>query len=188
MGAGGSGRPRFDEKEALKGLRAFDPEVITHVHNHFYPEIYRYARYRLSDPTLAEDLASEVFVRLLESFDGGGGPRKSLRGWLMGTASNLVNDYYRKQYKHQTEALSDGLEADLPGPGKIFEMTEQHDQVRAALAKLTQDQQNVLALRFGAGYSLEDTAQAIGKKVNAVKQLQFRALAALRRHLGEKTH
>jgi RNA polymerase sigma-70 factor (ECF subfamily) len=53
------------------------------------------------------------------------------------------------------------------------------------MAQLTPDQQNVLALRFGEGYSLEETASAMRKNVNAVKALQFRALAALQRNLGE---
>jgi len=65
-------------------------------------------------------------------------------------------------------------------------MTQKHASVRTALLKLTPDQQNVLALRFGSGYSLEETANVIGKRVNAVKQLQLRALESLRRHLGEE--
>jgi RNA polymerase sigma-70 factor (ECF subfamily) len=50
---------------------------------------------------------------------------------------------------------------------------------------LTAEQQHVLALRFGQGYSLEETAAFMDKNVNAVKALQFRALAALQRELGE---
>jgi len=62
---------------------------------------------------------------------------------------------------------------------------QQADSVRDAYTQLTPDQQNVLALRFGDGYSLEETAAVMQKKVNAVKALQFRALAALQRHIGE---
>ncbi|MFN2152656.1 MAG: sigma factor-like helix-turn-helix DNA-binding protein, partial [Anaerolineales bacterium] len=43
-------------------------------------------------------------------------------------------------------------------------------------------------LRFGDGYSLEETAAVMQKKVNAVKALQFRALAALQRHIGEVSY
>jgi RNA polymerase sigma-70 factor (ECF subfamily) len=49
---------------------------------------------------------------------------------------------------------------------------------------LTEDQQQVLALRFGQGYSLEETAAVMKKKINAVKALQFRALNALQRVMG----
>jgi RNA polymerase sigma-70 factor (ECF subfamily) len=52
---------------------------------------------------------------------------------------------------------------------------------------LTVDQQHVLALRFAEEYSLEETAHIMGKTIGAVKTLQFRALAALRRLLEEKS-
>jgi RNA polymerase sigma-70 factor (ECF subfamily) len=60
--------------------------------------------------------------------------------------------------------------------------------VQEAYARLTSEQQDVLALRFGQGYSLEETALHMKKKVNAVKALQFRALAALQRQIGEVAH
>ena len=185
LASSGGGSSNFDEESALKGLREFDPQAISLIHAHYYPDVYRYARYRLDDTHLAEDIAAEVFMRLLEAVNAGQGPRTTLRGWLMATASNMVNDYYRKVYRRPEEELSDQLHAEIPGILSIMENREQLKAVRAALEKLTPDQQNILSLRFGAGYSLEQTAETIGKKVNAVKQLQFRALAALRRHLGE---
>ena len=181
-----SNDPNFDEQALLKKLPSLEPEIVTQIHNYFYPVVYRYAHYRLSDPNIAEDLASEVFLLLLETVHKGRGPQNTLRGWLMGTISNLVNDYYRKAYKRPSEELSDDIPATSPGPGALIEMTQKHASVRTALLKLTPDQQNVLALRFGSGYSLEETANVIGKRVNAVKQLQLRALESLRRHLGEE--
>jgi len=62
---------------------------------------------------------------------------------------------------------------------------QRSDTVREAYAELTLDQQNVLALRFGSGYSLEETATVMQKNINAVKALQFRALQALQRNIGE---
>lgn len=59
---------------------------------------------------------------------------------------------------------------------------------RYALTLLTEEQQQVLALRFGQGYSLEETATRMEKNVNAVKALQFRALASLQRQIGEVIH
>lgn len=183
----GENQPPFDEKNALEGLHRLDPQAITDIHNRFYPEVYRFARYRLNDSQLVEDIASEVFIQLLEAVHAGRGPHTSLRGWLIATASNLVNNHYRKQYRRTFEELSDDLPADHPGMLAALESAERQTAVKNALQKLTAEQQNILALRFGAGYSLEQTAETIGKTVNAVKQLQFRAVAALRRHLGEAT-
>ena len=69
-----------------------------------------------------------------------------------------------------------------------MELREQNRAVQAAYTQLTSEQQDVLALRFGQGYSLEETARYMKKKVNAVKALQFRALASLQRMTGEVNH
>jgi RNA polymerase sigma-70 factor (ECF subfamily) len=170
----------------LDSLRALDAQAISEVHNRYYPAIYRFLRYRLSDELAAEDLSAEVFVRLLEALHAGRGPERNLRGWLMGTAAHMANDHYRKHYARPMVELSDGLEADhTHDPLSVTEGREHQRLVQANLEKLTEEQQQVLALRFGSGYSLEETAEVMGKKANAIKALQFRALDALRRGLGE---
>jgi RNA polymerase sigma-70 factor (ECF subfamily) len=59
--------------------------------------------------------------------------------------------------------------------------------MRTAMARLTPDQQRVLGLRFRAEMSVIEVAEILGKKPNAIKALQFRALTALRRALeGER--
>lgn len=173
-----------DQKD-LDGLRALDQQVITTIHKRYFPEIYRYVRYRLGNETIAEDIAGETITRLLESVYSGGGPRTNLRGWLIGTASNLVNDHLRKFYAHPTELLPDDLHDDGPSPHQYSEMTDRNRAINEAILRLTPDQQQVIALRFGGGYSLHETAMLMKKKENAIKALQFRALAALRKSFGE---
>jgi RNA polymerase sigma-70 factor (ECF subfamily) len=170
----------------IAGLRGLDPQVITEIHAAYFPPVYGYARYRVGDETVAEDLASETFIRLLEAVHAGKGPQTSLRGWLMGTISNLVNDYYRRIYKQTDEPLSEGLPAANSDPVALSEQRVNQEMLRAALSQLTPDQQHVLALRFGSGCTLAETAEILGKKANAVKQLQFRALAALRKQIEVK--
>lgn len=170
----------------LDGLRALDPEAITDVHNRLYPAIYRYFRYRLGIDEIAEDLTAEVFVRLLEALHTGRGPDSNLRGWLMGMAAHMANDYYRKHYARSYVELSEDVETDhADDPHSIVENLEGCRLVQASMKNLTEQQQQVLALRFGSGYSLEETAEVMGKKPNAIKALQYRALEALRRVLGE---
>jgi RNA polymerase sigma-70 factor (ECF subfamily) len=70
------------------------------------------------------------------------------------------------------------------GPQHEVDIREQNRFVQQACAQLTEEQQQVLALRFGQEYSLEETATLLNKNVNAVKALQFRALAALQREIG----
>ena len=177
--------PNYDDRQALNGLRDLDPQVIGTVYDQLYPEVYRYILYRLGDQSLAEDLASDVFVCLLEAVQDKHGPQNNLKGWLISTASHVVADHLRQLYRRPTEAITDSV-ADLgPGPQNEFDLREQNNTVQQAYAQLTSEQQEVLALRFNQGYSLEETAHAMKKNVNAVKALQFRALAALQRQIGE---
>lgn len=172
---------RQEARGELDSLRALDPQAVSAVHARYFPELFRYARYRLGDPTTAEDIASEALVRLLEAVAAGRGPTSSLRGWLLGTTSNLIIDSIRRRYARPEERLSESMTADGPTPHDRAEGSEEIYAVRAAMRRLTMDQQHVLALRFGSGYSLEETAAILKKRPNAIKALQFRALAALRR-------
>ena len=171
------------ENTLLTGLRGLDPQAITKIHETYFPQVYRYANYRVGNESAAEDLASETFIRLLEAVHAGRGPASSLRGWLMGTLSNLVNDYYRQVYNKSSEPLYDTLEATEGDPVSLSEQRTRQEILRSGLSKLTQDQQHVLALRFGSGFSLLETAEVLGKTPNAIKQLQFRALTALRKYI-----
>ena len=91
----------------------------------------------------------------------------------------------RKKYRRPEEELPESLPDLGLSPASEVDQREQNRMVRGAYSKLTSEQQDVLALRFGAGYSLEETASRMDKNVNAVKALQFRALAALQREIGE---
>jgi len=176
--------PIYDEQRALKGLRQLDAQSIGAIYDQYFSEIYRYIRYRLNDAA-AEDIASDVFVRLLEAAQKKQGPQTSLKGWLIATASNAVNDHLRRQYRRPVEALSDSMPDGHSSVMAEVDARERTRSVQAAYAQLTAEQQHVLALRFGQGYSLEETAAHLKKNTNAVKALQFRALAALQRQIGE---
>ncbi|HEX9030009.1 MAG TPA: sigma-70 family RNA polymerase sigma factor [Anaerolineales bacterium] len=177
-------------EKILSRARRMDRNALAEIHDLFYPEVYRYVRYRLDNEQVCEDIASEVFLRLLSALHQRRGPNQNLRGWLLGTASNLVNDHLRRRYSGPLEDLlnQEDHPDQNPSPEHAAEDHWQLDAVRKALRQLTPEQQNVLALRFADERSLEETARIIGKSVNAVKALQFRALASLKRYLtrGER--
>ena len=175
----------YDERSALDGLRELDSQSIGAIYDKYFPEVHRYVRYRINDDTDAEDIASDVFVRLLEASQKRQGPQTNLKGWLIATASNAVNDYLRRSYRRPTEALSDSMPDHTSSVHTEVDLREQNRAVQSAYAQLTPEQQHVLALRFNHGYSLEETASHMKKKINAVKALQFRALASLQRMIGE---
>ena len=178
----------FNESTALAGLQRLDSQAVGAIYDRYFSDIYRYVRYRIDDDAVAEDIASDVFLRLLEAVKHRRGPGSSLKGWLIGTASNAVNDHLRRHYRRPESKLTDSLPDSTSNVSAEVDAREDKKLVQAALAQLTDEQQHVLALRFGQGYSLEETALHLKKNVNAIKALQFRALASLQRQIGEVIH
>jgi RNA polymerase sigma-70 factor (ECF subfamily) len=174
-----------EQELELKQIRELDPQAISAVHERYFGEIYRYAYLRTGDNSVAEDVTSEVFVRMLEALHRGKGPNENVRGWLYGTAANLIHDHFREMYKKPVETMPEEIEADGVDPERSVEKKMNFESVLDATHELTEEQQRVLALRFGSGLSVEETAGLMKKKGNAIKALQFRALHALRRNLGE---
>ncbi len=184
-------RMSVDDTE-LERLRTLEPQAITAIHNRYYPEVYRFARYRVGDQVMAEDIASDVFMHLLEAVHLGRGPETNLRGWLIKTTANLVNDHFRKIYHRPKEDPAEVLDnvTDLyllqSDPVQISDQSDLNRKLRNAIDQLTDAQKLVITLRFGINVSLEETARLMGKTINTVKALQYRALEALRKKLGSE--
>ncbi len=171
--------PPDPDATLLACARDLDAQALAQIHDQYYPALYRFALYRTSDPELAADVAGEVFVRLLDALHARRPPQATLRGWLFGVAAHLVADHFRRK---PTAELPETLAAAYSVPAEA-EANLLRGEVQTGIRRLTEDQQQVLALRFGDGFSVEETATTIGKSVNATKALQFRALEALRRVL-----
>jgi RNA polymerase sigma-70 factor (ECF subfamily) len=170
--------------EKLKDLRELDPQVLSEIHQAYFTELFRYAQYRVSDPTVAEDIASETYLRLIDAVQNDKGPNSSIRGWLFGTAANLVNDHFRRSYREEELLEEAALDPSSGQDGEAFKRFEQQDYLNVAFNQLTEEQQHVIALRFGSEMSIQDTSTLMGKNENAVKALQYRAIRSLRRELG----
>ena len=177
----------MDPDHLLDRAHQLDEDALTELHELFYPVVYRFVRFRLEDEQLVEDITSEVFLRLLDALNQERKSVRDVRGWLLGTASNLVYDHLRRKYRHPMEELDQ--HEDLPDelhPEAIVESNMASQVVRECVKELTEDQQKVLSLRFSQGMSVGETARIVHKSVNAVKVLQYRALSTLRRMLESK--
>jgi len=125
-----------DMKYELDGLQKLDSKVIAAVYDRYFPEIYRYVFYRLGNESLAEDIASDVFVRLLEAVKKKKGPQTNIKGWLLSTASNAVADHLRRIYSRPTEALSDSIPNFDPSLMDEIDSREQADSGAARIARV----------------------------------------------------
>lgn len=178
----------IDLDDTLERARRMDTNALAQIHDLFYPEVYRYVRFRLQHEQICEDISAEVFLRLLDSLNRRRGPDHNLRGWLLATASNLVNDHLRRRYTRPVENFDEHEDHpdNAPRPESTVEHLWEQEKVRQAIYQLTPEQQHVLALRFTDDHSLDETAKIVGKSINAVKALQFRAIASLRRLLSDE--
>ncbi|MCB8943823.1 MAG: sigma-70 family RNA polymerase sigma factor [Ardenticatenaceae bacterium] len=173
-----------DELILLNRARALDPEALAQIHDVYYTSIFRYMAFRVSDHHTAEDLTSEVFTRLLSALRDNNAPQNTIRGWLFGAASMVLKEHYRKQKRAQFTELDESLASGLTTPDQTVEKKLFREQVKDALGGLTEDQQQVLALRYGYEMSIREVAETLGKTEGSVKQLRARALAALSKVLS----
>ncbi len=163
--------------------QAGDAWAFGSLFDHYHLPVYRYIASRVHRPSDAEDLTQLVFVKALEAL-----PRFAARGipfggWLFRLARNTVIDHVRTRHDHvdlDAAAVHAGTDA---GPDEVSVARQELDEVAVAMATLTDDQRDAIALRFFAGLSAREAAEVMGKQEGTVRGLQFRAIAALRRQL-----
>jgi RNA polymerase sigma-70 factor (ECF subfamily) len=178
-----------EEDRLLARARRGDDDAIRAIYQHYFSPIYQFIRMRVDPVDTAEDIASEVFLRLVAALRSRNAPRKSLRGWLFRVARNALHDHYGKEQQFTITTLEEWIPAPSEGDPELqFLRTLDGERCRNAIRELSTDQQEVIILRFGQALSLQETADIMGRNTNAIKQLQFRAVNNLRRILqNERT-
>ena len=176
--------------EALvNGAKDGDESSFAALYELYFDRIYRYVYFKMRDPVEAEDVTGEVFLKMLESihsFKWQGFPFSS---WLFRIAHNMVVDHFRRKGKRPTVPLDDVSPAtgayswDVDGYiDRKLTLQEVHD----AMDDLTDLQREVISLRFAGELSVAETAEAVGRKPNAVKALQHAGLKKLRNLMPEE--
>ena len=178
-----SNQPSEDElvQRAVSG----DSEAFATLYDMYVEAIYRFVFFRVSEEQTAEDLTSQIFLKAwdnLSSYQIRGLP---FRAWLFRIARNSVIDYYRT-FK-ETTPLESGAIAEAELAVEVDSSVErrlQAEEIRLALQHLTEDQRQVLTLRFIEGLSTEEVAQVMRKRPGAIRALQMRGLQALAEIVG----
>lgn len=173
-----------DEAVLIQKAKDFDSEAWAQIYRRYYPKIYAYLHYRVGDVDLAEDITANVFLHAVErikSFTYRGFP---LSSWLYRIAHNQMVDHFRRKAKVATKPLTEELLAKRGGVHEEMEGALVREDLSSALKNITEEQQQVVLLKFFGGLSNAEVARIIRKPEGAVKALQHRALASLRRILG----
>jgi RNA polymerase sigma-70 factor, ECF subfamily len=169
----------------LQKAQDCDPEALGQIFDNHYEQIYRYAYRRLATKDEATSIASECFYRLVDAYQNGKGPSDGVLYWLYRVAHNLVVDVYRKADQQPLPIYEQVISDSDPLPEAVVELQQQQVRVRNAMRKLTEDQQQVLELKFMEGLDNEQIAEIMQKTIGAVKSLQHRGLASLERILQQ---
>lgn len=174
-----------DEDHLLTRARQGEQGAILDIYERYFTPIYQYIRLRVGDAMLAEDIAGDVFVKLIAAFRGRSAPRQSLRGWLFKVARNEIYGHFGTAKQFPTTTLDEWLPSSDDDAEARYLRSISTERARHALSMLAPEQQEVLILRFGQALDLQATAEVMGKSVSAIKSLQFRAVNTLRGILGE---
>ncbi|MCI0394750.1 MAG: sigma-70 family RNA polymerase sigma factor [Chloroflexi bacterium] len=177
--------PQEQESCLVRQARAGQPAAFACLYERYLDPVYRFVFFRVGDEQLAEDLASETFLKAWDNLD-----RYQERGlpfgaWLFRIARNLVVDHYRRQKR---ASPPDKTLDSRPDPAidvaETVETSLAAGRAFQALAQLTPEQREVLTLKFVEGMSTEDVAQVMRKRPGAIRALQMRGLQALSKLLG----
>jgi RNA polymerase sigma-70 factor, ECF subfamily len=168
------------ESALLQRAKQLDMQAIAEMYDRYSPGLFRYAYRLLGESTLAEDCVAETFSRLLGALQKGNGPQDHLQAYLYRIAHNWAADQYRRQPLQEIE-LNPELHDDGEDVLSTAAVAIETQQVRAALSQLTHEQRQVVMLKFVEGWDNAEIAVALEKPVGAVKALQHRAIAALKK-------
>ncbi|MBI5668887.1 MAG: sigma-70 family RNA polymerase sigma factor [Chloroflexi bacterium] len=171
---------RVDEGRLIRRARQGDADAFACLYQETVQAVYRYIYLRVNDTQLAEDMTGDVYMRALKAMGSYQEQGKPFIAWLYRIAHARVVDHYRRTDRRPVES---DIEAEpIPVSADMDHSLLRRQAAKAlreAIAQLTDEQQQVVILRFIEGHSLETAAQIMGKNANAIKALQHRALRSL---------
>jgi RNA polymerase sigma-70 factor, ECF subfamily len=169
-------------EDLVRRVRANEPLAFDELYSRYSPRVFGYLLQRLNgNAEEAEDLTADVFARVYEKIDGFQPQGAPLSAWVFRIAHNRLIDAIRRRPRQTQVALEDAPEI---SSGPVFGGLDQQvalEQIKGGLARLTPEQRQVIELRFLEGKSLAETAAIVNRNEDAVKKLQARGLASLRR-------
>ena len=175
------------DEERLLASRATQGDRAAYgaLYGRYVDKIYRYIYFKVGHRDEAEDLTSQTFLKAWDAIGDYEWRNHPFGAWLFRIAHNLVVDYHRSRREsitldNATPQLEHRASRDEVRPERVLAEMLTTDRVRHAIERLTEEQQQVLVLRFFEGLSTGEVAEILGKRRGAIRGLQFRALGALR--------
>ena len=184
----GDRSPIASEEELIRRAVQGDAEAFGELYVRHLDRMYRYILFRVGNEMEAEDLTEQVFLRAWTAMEGYRDEGYPFSSWIYRIAHNLVVDYYRddEEMAGPLESVSFVLPEEAPGPEELLIRKAEVVCLREAVARLPEQQQQLIVLRFVQGLSHAQVAEIMDKREIAVRVMQHRALATLNRFLEER--
>ncbi|WP_189170245.1 ECF subfamily RNA polymerase sigma factor, BldN family [Pilimelia anulata] len=185
------GDPAAEVWALVERAQAGEAEAFGLIYDRYVDTVFRFIYFRVGNRQLAEDLTSDTFLRALKRISSFTWQGRDLGAWLVTIARNLVADHFKSGRYRLEVTTGDVMDADKPeyGPEGSPEAAVVDHITNVALLtavkQLNPEQQECIVLRFLQGFSVAETARAMGKNEGAIKALQYRAVRALNRLLPD---
>mgnify|MGYP001475727777 CR=1 FL=1 len=169
------------QRKLIEAAQGGDLEALGTLYDTHVNQVYRYALARLGNVHDAEDVAEEIFLKMLHGLPNYEWRKVPFAAWLMRIARNEVVSFTRRNGRraHDTELPEELVDKQNNDPAEQTERVMALEDLRHAVALLPEAQREVIILRFAAGLSVADTAKALGKRENNVKVLQHKGMQRL---------
>ncbi len=171
------------EWEIVRRAQGFEEDALKSLYETYYPKIYGYAFLQMGDVQAAEDLASDVMLKMIESIKSYQFKGLPFGAWVFRIARNRLIDLHRRRKRRGEVDLSETLAGTLASPLSMAERALERGQLQVAMKHLTDEQRQVIVLKFIQGFDNRSIGRIMGRSEGAIKSLQHRALHALRRVL-----
>ena len=177
----------MDTKKLMLRAKSGDREAFGQLYAQFYVSVFRYIYLRVSDKKEAEDLAQEVFLKTYRSIDRYKETASDPLAYFFTVARNSVIDFYRKKKEISLEGNEEILQVhDFKNdPEEEFNKNEAKEKMMRAINNLSEEQKEVVILKFINDMSNQEIARLLGKNEPAVRQIQHRALENLQKILKD---
>jgi RNA polymerase sigma-70 factor, ECF subfamily len=172
-----------DETDLILRAKAYDPDALGTLYERYYQGIYRYVYYRVGDSCLAEDLTGDIFMKMLHGMESYSIQGVPFSAWLYRIARNRIIDHMRRQPEKSNVSLEEARVETIASGENTLENALERDELLKAVQVLTDDQRQVILLKFIEDLDNASIAAVLGKTEGAVKSLQHRALDTLRHHI-----
>jgi RNA polymerase sigma-70 factor (ECF subfamily) len=174
------------DSDLLQRVRKGDRAAIGALFERYHDDIFRYLFYKVGDMHTAEDLTSEVFLRLIRSLAQRRPEDIQPQAWLYKIARNLAIDHYRKRQSMQSVTLEENVSSDEVIDDRIEKGLDSRALYKA-VNTLPFEQREVIIMRFINNLPIAEAARAMGRSEDAIKGLQRRALITLRQFLSDRS-